>query len=769
MAGWPWPLDAVQSWFEGLWNHVSNIIWSGVQWVIDRAWEGYRWLSDRTSEMSWWLSDRLADTQFWLKDRVGEFISWLSDNIWGGINWLSDRLQNVGRWVIDTIYNGLVALSDGIGSIGQWVTDVVYSVADAVNIWVYDTSQWIVDVLYSGYDAIQLWLGNTGTWIINTLTEKIDAIQTAFEGFSLEGLLNIPQLIINAAIGFGQNLLQQLGGTLEEHSPAAWYYTSLTGTQLKLVPGWIFEGIHAVWDYIIKHLSSLADMVIGAITFIVDSVRGAIEGIVAWFTDGITGAIIEGSPPEVIGQASNVLVETSFDRQFNMIDAMYKSEPSGDDTILTATGLMGMLIAGGSVAMSMAIAADQVHPLKNMGWRPTVREIIYWAGIPSVTAAIAVLPASVGLLTPLRYALYERWQPIVPDAPDLIRFALREVFIEDERKRLLINMPEKPYFEYMAKQGYSTYWAENYWAAHWVRPTITQLTQMFYRGIIDREVWVREVRINDYVPYAIDWLEKIVHPPYTRVDLRRMWDMRTIDEPTMLREYKWLGYDDEHAAGMVLWTKVYTALPDLMARYRNGWISEHDVYAALVGLGLPESRAIELIQTKTKAVQGERLSGERDLTKTDLLKLLGIGEISDNQAKELLMSIGYDDVEAEYLVAIQLDRMTEELKDLTSAQILKSYRYEIFDRAETLTKLSDTGWSINAAETMLELEDIRLADTQVERARERDLSRTDIVRSMAREIIDTMTGYNYLAYLGYSQWEIQVIFSLEGLEWPTGA
>lgn len=442
---------------------------------------------------------------------------------------------------------------------------------------------------------------------------------------------------------------------------------------------------------------------------------------------------------------------------------MYHSPAESGQVLLGAVGVMGGLLGAGITAMALGVAADQVNPLKNMGWRPTVREIVYWSGIPSVTAAIATLPSAIGLLTPLRYALYERWHPLVPDAPDLIRFALREIFVETERQRIVVDLPEADYFDYMAKQGYSRYWAENFWGAHWVRPTITQLTQMYYRDLLDLVEWKHEVKLNDYVPYAIDNLEKIIHPPYTRVDLRRMWDMRTVTEEQMLKEYKWLGYDDEHAKGMVLWTKVYTALPDLVARYKNGWISSDDVLKELLDYGMPNDRAVEILQTKMKAVQEERLAGERDLTKTDLLKLLGIGEISDRQAKELLMSIGYDEVEATYLVAIQLDKMTEELKELTSAQILKSYRYELFDRAETLDRLVEAGWSIIAADTMLKLEDIRLADAQVERARERDLSRTDIMRAMANEIIDQQTAWEYLAYLGYSEWEIAVIFALAGI------
>jgi len=616
---------------------------------------------------------------------------------------------------------------------------------------------------------------NVGDWVGKLLHGEFDVLSKAFDDWLTKRSNEVRSDIEDYAKRTGQSMddidaamearFKESNRLTEMSVGGLWdSLTGLAGDILNNMMTYLGTAFQGFAEWIFEHLSRFADLVVGAVRFIVDRVGDAVRGLVAWLTDGITGAMMKGSPPKEIEVASNVLMQTTFSRQFEMIDSMYHSEPTAAQTFETAEGIMAMLFAGGAVALSLGIAADVVHPIKGMGWRPTVREMVYWAGIPSVTAAIAVLPSSIGLLVPLRYALYEQWQPLIPDTPDLIRFALREVFIEEERQRLLQPGPGDDFYNYMRKQGYNRFWADAYWAAHWVRPTTTQLNEMYYRNIISREEWTREIRLNDVVPYSIPWLDQIIHPPYTRVDVRRMWEMGTIDEDTLRREYRWLGYDDEHADGMVLWTKIYTALPDLIARYKNGWISSDDVLQTLIQLGMSQERATEVLQTKIKAVQQERVSGERDLTKTDILRLLGIGEISDSQAHELLMGIGYDSDEATYLIAIQMDKMGEELKELTSAQILKAYRYEIMKRDETLTKLVEAGWSLNAAETMLKLEDVKLADSQVERQRERDLSRADITNAMKREIIDAQTGYQYLAYLGYSEWEIKVIFALEGFE-----
>ncbi|GAI60581.1 unnamed protein product, partial [marine sediment metagenome] len=58
--------------------------------------------------------------------------------------------------------------------------------------------------------------------------------------------------------------------------------------------------------------------------------------------------------------------------------------------------------------------------------------------------------------------------------------------------------------------------------------------------------------------------------------------MRTIDEARLRDIYQAQGYWGEDLEDYVTWTKVYTDFPDLVARYKNGWISLEDVKAQLI-------------------------------------------------------------------------------------------------------------------------------------------------------------------------------------------
>lgn len=244
---------------------------------------------------------------------------------------------------------------------------------------------------------------------------------------------------------------------------------------------------------------------------------------------------------------------------------------------------------------------------------------------------------------------------IIPPLPDMIRFAdfgsFDPAVIEAWRE-----MYDAPGWirEPFSLLGITGEWANKYWFSHWRQPGRYEIGELHRRGIIDDDIVKMTYLTQGFSGYWQPKLLELVKEVPTRVDVRRWWDMRTIDEARMREIYHARGYYDKDLDDYVLWTKVYTAFPDLMARFKNGWITEDDVRSELIAVGMPPTRVEEMIQTKIKPASPERVSKERDLTKAEIVKGVKKGVISEGEGWELLQDMGYDESEAAFILAINV-------------------------------------------------------------------------------------------------------------------
>jgi len=234
-----------------------------------------------------------------------------------------------------------------------------------------------------------------------------------------------------------------------------------------------------------------------------------------------------------------------------------------------------------------------------------------------------------------------------------------------------------------------TDWANKYWFSHWVQPGRYELGDMYRRGLMGKPLIGGEeigepggpgeaeetiklaYRTMGYSSFWQDRLLQLVREIPTRVDVRRWWDMRTIDETELRSIYQRRGYFGKDLANYVLWTKVYVAFPDLITRWKNGWITLDDVRTELTGLGMPAERVEEFIQTKIKAEEPGRVEEGRALTKTEIYKGVKKGYLTWEQGLELLMDLNYTYAEADYLLDINVGALEgspetfEEFKRIT--------------------------------------------------------------------------------------------------------
>lgn len=264
----------------------------------------------------------------------------------------------------------------------------------------------------------------------------------------------------------------------------------------------------------------------------------------------------------------------------------------------------------------------------------------------------------------------------LPTPTEVMTWAAREVFEPELRERYQLDTHLPPeYLAWAAKVGITGEVALNYWAAHWVLPSLTSIIELWRRGELTKEdvdsFWTE----LDMVPWIREKLFILFREVPTRVDVRRWWDMGTITEPRLRQIYKAMGYWEEDLEDYVLWTKVYTAFPDLIARYKNGWITEQEVKDELIGFGMPEDRMLELWQTKfKKPVSVERVATERDLTKAEIYAGVKKEVITWDKGIEYLEAMGYDAAEAKFILDVRVGAASSPETPLEYRQLVESYR-----------------------------------------------------------------------------------------------
>lgn len=282
-----------------------------------------------------------------------------------------------------------------------------------------------------------------------------------------------------------------------------------------------------------------------------------------------------------------------------------------------------------------------------------------------------------------------------PVPADLVRWQAREVFepnmitkygLDDE----LGGIQREPFY----KAGMTDEQITNYWRAHWEHASYMQMVEMLHRGLITEQEFYEWFRLVEVVPY---WRDNLIQTAYTwptRVDVRRWWDMRTIDEPRLRELYSGMGYRGKNLDDYVLWTKVYVAFPDLMARWTNGWITEDTVRQELVALGMPSDRVEEMMQQKIKPSEPARTVDDKNLTKTEIYKGVKKELITWEEGIELLMDLGYSEAEADYILAINVGSLEgspetyEEFKEITQ-KYQRAQAMEVKPMTEEIKKASE--------------------------------------------------------------------------------
>jgi hypothetical protein len=335
-----------------------------------------------------------------------------------------------------------------------------------------------------------------------------------------------------------------------------------------------------------------------------------------------------------------------------------------------------------------------------------------------------------------------------PSVQDLIHMAVREAFSPDAISRfgLLTALPSV-YVEEAKKLGLSAEWANRYWAAHWVLPGLQTGFEMLHRlrpGVSSNPFTMTDMRALikalDIAPAFHDRLIEISYQPYTRVDVRRLYQDGVITVDEVYQNYLDLGYNEHHASKLTEWTikdksadKKAITQAAFMKSFKLGQSTRSETISNLSSIGYDESDANFYVSLAEYELEQDR---QEDLIDAVRIKYVE-GHINKNDAVSELSSLGIPPTQTSSLIA-EFD--VQRLKKITlpsRADLDSFYLDDIIDENEYMEGLRSKRYTEDRIQWYLQRLDRKKAKEAIKTAesaaKEQERLRTAEVKSQYRE------------------------------------
>lgn len=364
----------------------------------------------------------------------------------------------------------------------------------------------------------------------------------------------------------------------------------------------------------------------------------------------------------------------------------------------------------------------------------------------------------------------------LPGVSDLVRMELREVFREEDRAAQLTPRPTDTFLELMKRQGYDTFHAESYWAAHWDLPSVQQGFEMLHRlrpGRVDDELvfTVEDLRTllkkQDVLPAYVDRVIATSYQPLTRVDVRRMYQLNVLDLDDVVEAYRDLGYDETNAQRLADFVKADVATEarelsrgDWIASFREGLVSEAQLTAALKDMGYSDESAgfvvaLELAR-KDAQLRREREAFARNLEKMGrrVRRQSRADKLDEDATRAELEDLGLSDLDISLFFTQYRMTPMPKAKDLTRGDELAAFRFGIVTEDETRERLAALGLDEREVGQLVAIEKAKMKKPE---KGGRDLGKSDIVSLLKKRVMSPDEAADRLADLGYSKQDAEAL------------
>jgi len=514
--------------------------------------------------------------------------------------------------------------------------------------------------------------------------------------------------------------------------------------------GWPEDLIRQVWIEKWGEITSGFELSLGKIiepltSPIVESISGAIGKIMAGaleqgmgmpFAQGIPiGEKIAVKAPEVVKKGSPAIrsgyeraigtvqqeLVTAIDLQISRLEAVHS--PISPEASTVAAGTIGGASLTAFIGLAAAGAAIEGATLGQLEIPGTfLLQLGSLYGLAQMIGATVRVPYHWGVDVGYNYYMASKFTPMIPPAADLVRFELREVWRPEFRPELLTPPPTDRFMTLMAYLGYSRAFAEDYWAAHWELPSVSQGYDAVHRlrpGRVDPKLVFTEkdlrdlMRRLDILPRYHDQLAYLAYQPLTRVDVRRMYRCGVLDRDGVYEAYLDFGYHPDDAELMTEFTVRYEARDE-----------------------------------------------ERSLGHPELIQLFKEGYITEEQFVARGKELNYGEGDLQRYLTVGRLRFEFDFKNDQRVLILEQFRKGIIDRAEATAELSAIMPVSERVTALLDRENLRMKVETIPEAKEKILTRAEILAAFKGGVIEEGEAVERLRALKYSDKDIGILITL---------
>lgn len=292
-----------------------------------------------------------------------------------------------------------------------------------------------------------------------------------------------------------------------------------------------------------------------------------------------------------------------------------------------------------------------------------------------------------------------------PAVPDLIRFAVREVYTPEviEKFGAMEDLPSQ-YLTEAAKAGLTEEHARNFWAAHWELPSVRMGYEMLHRRIITDDQLKLLMRALDIMPFWRDPLVKLSYNPLTRVDVRRMFRLGVLDEDGVRNAYLDVGYSPENAELMLDFTIAYEAdeltgvtRASVVSAFKKGIITVQQLQGYLEDFGYTD----EVVSFWLSMAVYEKTMAETDLLVQELENRYLMGMLTIEQVQTELNKY---DLPASYIAEIISSlklKASKKVKLPTKADLEDWIDLQLINETEYHNRMSMLGYTQEDVEIYL--------------------------------------------------------------------